>query len=111
MALLLLFRMFCRFPVDQGLKKNGERKIRAVDHFSYSSVKASSRKRKLESVKGHCVATEKLSHDHLDSLFDVTRLFLQYVVFRSCLFETQGYNATYLLSGRQEKFRVYGRPT
>ena len=63
-----------RFAVPQ-LKADGRVAIRPIDHYSWcdpecleSGPGSKKRKQKLHSVNGHCVASEKLSHDHLDKL-------------------------------------------
>ena len=72
-------RLVPRFGVEQGLKPDGSAKIRAVDHMSWSASHGQKRKRKRsqikeESINGHCVVPEKVSHDHLDKLLLLLRL-------------------------------------
>ena len=71
-----------RFAVEQGVKPDGSVKIRAVDHFSWSSPdtatagKERTRKEvKAHSLDGHYTVTNDLSHDHLDVLMEATRLY------------------------------------
>ena len=73
-------RLHRRFGVEQGVCADGSMKVRSVDHFSWSAVKARSRKkRKLESVNGHTVIPEKMTNDHLDDLMESARVFLERV--------------------------------
>ena len=65
-------------------RKDGKRKIRAVDNFSWSAQGNSKKAKKSESVNGHCVMGERITHDHLDTLMEVVKLFLEYVVMRHC---------------------------
>jgi len=72
-------RLVPRFGVEQGLKPDGSAKIRAVDHMSWSASHGQKRKRtraqvKEESINGHTVVPEKVSHDHLDKLLLLLRL-------------------------------------
>ena len=76
-------KMHPRFSVDQGTNNAGKRKIRAVDHLSWSATGGSRKKMKLDSINGHCFPTEKLSHDHLDMMMAAVKLFIEYVLF-SC---------------------------
>ena len=72
-------RLVPRFGVEQGLKPDGSPKIRAVDHMRWSASHGHRRQRsrrqvKEESINGHCVLPDKVSHDHLDSLLQLLRL-------------------------------------
>jgi len=59
-------------------RPDGGAKIRAVDHFSWSSDGGRSRKRrKTHSVNGQCELPEKLSHDHLDALAAAMTVFVE----------------------------------
>ena len=67
-----------RFAVEQGLKADGTCKLRPIDNFSWSAVgRGSKKKRKAESLNGHCFLPEKVQHDHLDSLVNASRMFLE----------------------------------
>ena len=67
-----------RFGVDQGQKPDGTKKIRAVDHFSWSHVKGKRKRKRSEiksgSVNGHYVPDVELKHDHLDDLAAAMKL-------------------------------------
>ena len=57
-----------RFGVQQ-LKPDGRVKVRAVDNFSWAPGPAAGKAaQKLNSVNGHTMATEKLSHEALDQI-------------------------------------------
>ena len=70
-------RLHPRFAVEQGMTKTGKRKIRAVDHFSWSCHGSSRKKRKHASVNGQCLSEEKLEHDHLDVLMVAIKQFIR----------------------------------
>ena len=67
-----------RFAVVQGTKHDGSMKVRAVDHFSWSAKgqaatgqrkrKRSKNEVKAQSVNGHTLVPEKVTHDHLDDI-------------------------------------------
>jgi hypothetical protein len=66
-----------RFAVDQGTRSDGTRKIRPVDHMSWSHSdqrKRSRREMKAQSINGHYEVPERVKHDHLDVLLAVMRL-------------------------------------
>ena len=70
-----------RFGVVQGTRANGKAKVRPVDHFSWSS-RGYSKKRtraatKADSVNGHFDMPDTVSHDHLDDLMEVMRVFYE----------------------------------
>ena len=67
--------MVPRFAVEQGTKADGSKKIRAVDHFSWSAGnqgatkhKRTRKEMKASSVNGIAFVPEKVKHDHLDDL-------------------------------------------
>ena len=67
-----------RFGIEQGTKSDGTKKIRAVDHFSWSYAKNTHKKRKrsdmkADSVNGHYEPDVELKHDHLDDLLESAR--------------------------------------
>ena len=73
-----------RFGVVQR-RPDGNEKVRAVDNFSWSahkgdwedgSSKSHKRAKKEHSVNRHTAASEKMSHDTLDMLFGVMKLFV-----------------------------------
>ena len=76
---LTQIRLHPRFAVDQGVRSNGKRKIRAVDHFSWSCHGNSKKKRKMASINGQCQVEEKLVHDHLDGLMEAIKCFIESV--------------------------------
>ena len=78
--------MHPRFSVEQGTNNAGKRKIRAVDHLSWSATGGSRKKMKLDSINGQCFPTEKLSHDHLDIMMAAVKLFIEYVLFSCAVF-------------------------
>jgi hypothetical protein len=65
-------RLVPRFGVVQGVKPDGQPKLRAVDHMSWSAPtgpkkkKRTRREMKMESVNGHVHVPERVTHDHLD---------------------------------------------
>ncbi len=66
-------RLVPRFAVEQGVKPNGEVKIRAVDNFSWSAAPAGQKRRlkgdvKVASINGHYQVPCELTHDHIDDL-------------------------------------------
>ena len=64
-------RLHPRFGIEQGVKADGSVKVRPVDHYSWhAGHRRSKRRRKAASVNGHCLLTEKLSHDHVDDIVD-----------------------------------------
>ena len=64
-------RLHPRFGIEQGIKADGSVKVRPVDHYSWhAGHHHSKRRRKAASVNGHCLLTEKLSHDHVDDIVD-----------------------------------------
>ena len=68
-----------RFGVEQGLKVDGSKKLRAVDHFSWSYQESGKRKRakkevKAASVNGHYDMPCAVEHDHLDQLLAALRM-------------------------------------
>ena len=71
-------RLHPRFSVEQGFKTDGSRKIRAVDHFSWSPGASKNKgKRKRGSVNGHTCLPEKVRHDHVDDLMAAVMMFLR----------------------------------
>ena len=54
-------RLHCKFICFPGVKKDGSKKVRSVDHMTQSMVNAST------SVK------ESMKHDNLDFLFEIMR--------------------------------------
>ena len=71
-------RVHPRFSVEQGVREDGTKKIRAVDNFSWANAPGGPKKRKLESVNGHTSIPEKLKHDHIDDLLAAVKLFLRW---------------------------------
>ena len=69
-------RVHPRFSVEQGVREDGTKKIRAVDNFSWANAPGGPKKRKLESVNGHTALPEKLKHDHIDDLLAAVKLFM-----------------------------------
>ena len=70
---LVAVRAHPRFSVDQGVKPDGKRKVRAVDNMSWSAIDGGhqrmSKKRLREgSINGHCASQESVKHDHVDDL-------------------------------------------
>jgi len=59
-----------RFAVEQGLKPNGDTKIRAVDNMSWAHAPGRTSKKRLreQSVNGCSAIPEKVQHDHVDDL-------------------------------------------
>ena len=74
-----IFKLGPRLSVDQGIRDDGTRKVRAVDHFSWANSPGSPKKRKQDSVNGFTVLPEKMRHDHVDDLLEAVKLFLTYV--------------------------------
>ena len=70
-----------RFGVVQGVKEDGEEKVRPVDNFSWAPKLGASCKRKradvkASSVNGHSACGSKVGHDHLDDLWAAMCLFV-----------------------------------
>ena len=74
-----------RFSVEQ-TRDDGSLKLRAVDHFSWSSLEPGSRRArclsrkramKANSVNGFTYPAEKMHHDTVDTLFDALALHVQ----------------------------------
>ena len=67
-----------RFGVEQGVKQDGTKKVRAVDHFSWSRSNGQKKRRrrdvKSESINGHFTPDMAIKHDHLDDLLAAMRL-------------------------------------
>ena len=67
-----------RFGVEQGVKQDGTKKVRAVDHFSWSHSNGQKRRKrrdvKSESINGHFTPDMTIKHDHLDDLLAAMRL-------------------------------------
>ena len=62
-------RLHPRFGIEQGRRPDGTMKIRSVDHFSWvAGQRRCKKRRKAASVNGHCVLTEKITHDHVDDI-------------------------------------------
>ena len=66
-------RLVPRFGVVHGVKPDGQAKLRAVDHMSWSAPTGPKKKRtrremKMDSVNGHVHVPERVTHDHLDKL-------------------------------------------
>ena len=72
-------RLNQRFGVEQGLKPNGDVKVRAVDNMSwgYSSEVSRPKKRPRQSVNGCSAIPEKIMHHHVDDLAVAIKLFIQ----------------------------------
>ena len=73
-----------RFSVDQGVKQDGKRKIRAVDNLSWCAIEGGhhrmSKKRLREgSINGHCAAHESVKHDHVDDLASAMAEFIKWM--------------------------------
>ena len=61
MFLSLCFVIFAR--------PDGTVKVRSVDHYSWhAGHRRSKRRRKEASVNGHCLLSEKITHDHVDDI-------------------------------------------
>jgi hypothetical protein len=61
MILSLCFVMIAR--------PDGTVKVRSVDHYSWhAGHRRSKRRRKEASVNGHCLLSEKITHDHVDDI-------------------------------------------
>ena len=61
MLLSLCFVMIAR--------PDGAVKVRSVDHYSWhAGHRRSKRRRKEASVNGHCLLSEKITHDHVDDI-------------------------------------------
>jgi len=58
------------FGVEQGLKTNGQKKIRAVDNMSWGLCEGRRTKKRMRefSVNGHSAIPEQVKHDHIDCL-------------------------------------------
>ena len=64
-------RLHPSFGIEQGTRPDGSVKVRPVDHYSWhAGHRRSKRRRKTASVNGHCLLTEKLTHDHVDDIVD-----------------------------------------
>ena len=72
------FMLNQRFGVEQGLKPNGDVKIRAVDNMSWgcSGDRTRSKKRPRQSVNGCSAIPERIMHHHVDDLEAAIRLFI-----------------------------------
>ena len=70
-------RLHQRFGVEQGLKPNGDTKVRAVDNMSWSSDvgRRPPRKRAKQSINGCSEIPECIRHHHLDDLLAAIQLF------------------------------------
>ena len=73
-----------RFAVDQGVKVDGTRKLRAVDNMSWSAKlesgghqRMSKKRLRVGSINGHCAAHESVKHDHVDDLAAGMAKFIQ----------------------------------
>ena len=68
-----------RFAVEQGLKPNGDTKIRAVDNMSWSHAPGRTSKKRLreQSVNGCSAIPEKVQHDHVDDLAEGMATFMR----------------------------------
>ena len=68
-----------RFGVEQGVKPNGEVKIRAVDNMSWGCAPEGQRpqKRPRQSVNGCSGIPERIEHHHVDHLEAAIKLFVQ----------------------------------
>ena len=77
-------RLVPRFAIVQGLKPDGEKKIRPVDHMSWSHSAGKGRKRtramvKAGSINGHYSMPEAVHHDHLDDLLATMRMHVELI--------------------------------
>ncbi len=77
-------RLVPRFAVEQGVKQDGTKKIRPVDHLSWSCAPNHGRKRsractKAESINGHYTMPGEVKHDHLDDLLATMRMHYQLI--------------------------------
>ena len=62
-------RLHPRFGVEQGKRPDGTVKVRSVDNYSWhAGHRRCKRRRKEASVNGHCLLTEKITHDHVDDI-------------------------------------------
>lgn len=76
---MLKVRLVPRFAIEQGIRSDGSKKIRPVDHLSWSHAATSGKKRsraavKAESINGHYTMPSAVVHDHLDDLLATMRL-------------------------------------
>ena len=68
-------------------RPDGTMKIRAVDHFSWvAGQRRCKKRRKAASVNGHCVLTEKISHDHVDDIVAGMASLRRLVAVSACVF-------------------------
>ena len=76
-----------RFVVVQ-TRIDGSKKLRMIDNFSWSALldeeRRSKKKRKAGSINGHTALHEKISHDHIDDLFETVKLHLDFNKVLSC---------------------------
>lgn len=108
-------RVLCcpRFGVEQGVRADGTKKLRAVDHFSWSHAKGQKKRKrrevKFDSINGHFTADVDLKHDHLDDLLAAMK-----VQFEStgqvCAQSLVSVLAACVL-GRVFRLPAYGKPT
>ena len=57
------------FACDFVVRPDGTVKVRSVDHYSWhAGHRRSKRRRKEASVNGHCLLSEKITHDHVDDI-------------------------------------------
>jgi len=72
-------RLHQRFGVEQGLKPNGDTKVRAVDNMSwaFNDGQRPPKKRAKQSVNGCSELPERIKHHHLDDLLLAIQLFRQ----------------------------------
>ena len=60
------YSLFCTSKFE---RPDGTVKVRSVDHYSWhAGHRRSKRRRKEASVNGHCLLTEKITHDHVDDI-------------------------------------------
>ena len=67
-----------RFGVEQGVRPDGTKKLRAVDHFSWSQSGGQKKRKRREikwnSINGHFTSDAEVKHDHLDDLLAAMKL-------------------------------------
>ena len=63
-------------------------KVRSVDQYSWhAGHRRSKRRRKEASVNGHCLLSEKITHDHVDDIVSgMAKLKRSFASARGCVF-------------------------
>ena len=85
-----------RFGIDQGCKPDGTKKVRAVDHFSWSCAKKGGKRKrsemKADSINGHYEPDTEMKHDHLDDLLESARFHYELLTEVCCATRDVGCN-------------------